>query len=207
MSRLLPPLLLLCLAPFASAAADAGRPSRADLQRVLERHGRSVVHVKGPRKAGPGVFVGAAGQVLTSVAPVDVRFTGLNATTVEHDGKSLPARVVMASQDLQVAVLAAPDGTYPAAPVKVLRDGDSLDGHWLVGVLPATKRQPARPVLARARAAQAPFYDVPLALPAGSPVFDAEGRLVAVVVKKHRRGCRVLPLNAVKVELASVDLP
>ncbi|MFP2957631.1 serine protease [Myxococcus sp. 1LA] len=205
MSRLLP-LLLLCLVPFA-AAAEEGRPSRADLQRVLERHGRSVVHVKGPRNAGPGVFVGAAGQVLTSVAPVGASFTGMNAATVEHDGKALPARVVMASQDLQVAVLAAPDGTYPAAPVKVLRDGDSLDGHWLVGVLPAAKGQPARPVPARARAAQAPFYDVPLALPAGSPVFDADGRLVAVVVKKHRRGCRVLPLNAVKVQLASVDMP
>lgn len=206
MSRL-PPLLLVCLLPFASAAAEADKPSRADLQRVLERHGRSVVHVKGPRNAGPGVFVGSAGQVLTSVTPVGASFTGLNAATVEHEGKTLPARVVMASRDLQVAVLAAPDGAYPAAPVKVLRDGDSLDGRWLVGVLPAKKGQPARPVPARARATQAPFYDFPLALPAGSPVFDAEGRLVAVVVKKHRRGCRVLPLSAVKMELASVDMP
>ncbi|WP_426751055.1 serine protease [Myxococcus sp. Y35] len=205
MARLLP--LVLCLVSSSATAADGDRPSRADLQRVLERHGRSVVHVKGPRRAGPGVFVGAEGQVLTSVAPVGTRFTGLNATTVEHDGKSLPARVVMASEDLQVAVLAAPDGTYPAAPVKVLKEGASLEGQWLVGVLPATRRQPATPVPAQARAAPPPFYDVPLALPAGSPVFDAEGRLVAVVVKQHRRGCRVLPLGAVKVQLAAMDTP
>jgi len=205
MARLLP--LVLCLASLSSAAADGERPSRADLQRVLERHGRSVVHVKGPRRESPGVFVGAAGQVLTSVAPVGASFTGLNATTVEHDGKSLPARVVMASEDLLVAVLAAPDGSYPAAPVRVLREGASLEGHWLVGVLPASKGKPATPMPARARPAPPPFYDVPLALPPGSPVFDADGRLVAVVVKKHRRGCRVLPLSAVKVQLSAMETP
>ncbi|GHG73412.1 serine protease [Comamonas sp. JC664] len=205
MARLL--TLVLCLTSLASAAADRERPSRAALQRVLERHGRSVVNVQGPRRAGPGVFIGAAGQVLTSVAPVGLGFTGLNATTVEHEGKTLPARVVLASEDLQVAVLAAPEGTYPAAPVKLLKDGASLAGQWLVGVVPATKGQPARPVPAQARAAPAPFYDVALALPAGTPVFDAEGRLVAVVVKQLRRGCRVLPLGAVKVELAAMDTP
>jgi hypothetical protein len=126
---------------------------------------------------------------------------------VEHDGKALPARVVLASAALKVAVVAAPDGTYPAAPVKLLKDGDSLEGRWVVGVVPAAKGQPARPMSVRASSAPAPFFDVPLALPAGSPVFDADGRLVAVVVQRHRRGCRVLPLGAVKVRLAAADGP
>ena len=206
MSRLPPLLILLCLIALPSLAGEA-RPSRADLQRVMELHARSVVRVRGPRLAGPGVIVGSAGQVLTSLEPVGEEFVGLNAATVEHDGKALPARVVLASAALKVAVVAAPDGTYPAAPVTLLKDGDSLEGRWVVGVVPAAKGQPARPMAVRASSAPAPFFDVPLALPAGSPVFDADGRLVAVVVQRHRRGCRVLPLGAVKVRLAAADGP
>lgn len=198
--------LLLCLVALPSPClAGEGRPSRADLRRVMELHARSVVRVRGPKQVGTGVIVGSAGQVLTSLEPVGEAFVGLNAATVEHDGKALPARVVMASAALKVAMVTAPDGTYPAAPVKLLKDGDSLAGRWVVGVVPATRGQPARPVPAQASEAPAPFFDVPLALPAGSPVFDADGRLVAVVVQRHRRGCRVLPLGAVKVQLASVD--
>jgi hypothetical protein len=207
MSRL-PPLLLLCCLVALPSFAGEGRPSRADLQRVMELHARSVVRVRGPKQSGPGIIVGAGGQVLTSVEPVGEAFVGLNAATVEHDGKVLPARVVLANAALKVAVVAAPDGTYPAVPVKLLKDGDSLDGKWVVGVLPATKGQPARPVAAQASGnAPEPFYDVPLALPAGSPVFDGDGRLVAVVVQRNRRGCRVLPLGEVKVQLASAEAP
>ncbi|MCP3141071.1 MXAN_2756 family trypsin-like serine endoprotease [Pyxidicoccus xibeiensis] len=207
MSRLLPLLLCLACLPHPALAGE-GRPSRADLQRVMEQHARSVVRVRGPKQASPGVIVGAAGQVLTSTEPVGGEaFVGLNAATVEHDGKALPARVVLANAALKVAVVAAPDGTYPAAPVKLLKEGDSLRGRWVVGVLPATKAQPARPVSAQVGSAPAPFFDVPLALPAGSPVFDSDGRLVAVVVQRHRRGCRVLPLTEVKVQLASADAP
>ncbi|WP_164017161.1 trypsin-like peptidase domain-containing protein [Pyxidicoccus trucidator] len=205
MSRLLP--LLLCLLALPSFAGEE-RPSRADLQRVMELHARSVVRVRGPRQTGPGVIVGAAGQVLTSVESVGEEFVGLNAATVEHDGKSLPARVVLANAALKVALVAAPDGTYPAVPVRLLKEGDSLAGRWVVGVVPGTKGQPARPVSAQASGnAPEPFYDVPLALPPGSPVFDADGRLVAVVVQRHKRGCRVLPLGAVKVQLAAADTP
>jgi hypothetical protein len=203
----LPLFLLLCLSALPSFAEEA-RPSRADLQRVMELHARSVVRVRGPKQARPGIIVGTAGQVLTSLEPVGEAFVGLNAATVEHDGKSLPAKVVLANAALKVAVVAAPDGTYPAAPVRLLKQGDSLDKKWVVGVVAGTKGQPARPVSAQASAnAPEPFYDVPLALPAGSPVFDADGRLVAVVVQRLKRGCRVLPLGEVKVQLASADAP
>jgi hypothetical protein len=46
-----------------------------------------------------------------------------------------------------------------------------------------------------------------MALPAGSPVFDTDGRLVAMVVQRHKRGCRVLPLGEVKGQLVSADAP
>jgi hypothetical protein len=207
MSRLLTLLLFCCLATLPASAADKGRPSRADLQRVLELHTRSVVKVRGPKRTGTGVIVGAAGQVLTSVDPLGEEYVGLNAATVEHEGKALPAKVMLASAALKVAMVAAPDGTYPAVPVKLLKEGEALTGRWVVGVLPAAKGQPARPMSAQAGGAPAPFFDVPLALPAGSPVFDADGRLVAVVVQRHKRGCRVLPVSAVKVQLASAGGP
>ncbi|HZI14660.1 MAG TPA: trypsin-like peptidase domain-containing protein [Myxococcus sp.] len=201
-------LLSFALLLLATSAAATERPSRADLQKALSLHERSVVRVRGPKQSGPGVIVGAAGQVLTSVAPVGEGFVGLNAATVEHDGKRLPARVVLANAALKVALVAAPDGTYPAVPVRLLKDGDSLAGQWLVGVVPGAKGQPARPVSAQARGgAPAPFFDVPMALPAGSPVFDTDGRLVAMVVQRHKRGCRVLPLGEVKGQLVSADAP
>src|SRR6185503_10462461 len=77
-------LLLLCLG-LTARADEAERPSRADMQKVLELYERSVVRVHGPRRAGPGVIVGSAGQVLTSVDHVsletaDVEFNGQRVT-------------------------------------------------------------------------------------------------------------------------------
>ncbi|MCP3101841.1 serine protease [Myxococcus sp. K15C18031901] len=205
MSRPTRLLALLLVATLPALAAEPGRPSRADLRRVMEQHTRSVVQVSGPRRSGTGVFVGAAGQVLTSVDPVGEEYVGLQAATVVHGEQRLPARVVLANVALRVAVVAAPDGAYPAVPVRLLKEGDSLAGRWVVGVIPASRRQPATPVTAQATRAPAPFFDVPLALPPGSPVFDAEGRLLAVVVQRTRGGCRVLPMSEVKVRLPSAD--
>ncbi|MCK8496540.1 S1 family peptidase [Myxococcus fulvus] len=207
MSRLSPLVLSLCLFALPALAADKARPSRADLQRVLEQHTRSVVKVSGPQRTGHGVIVGAAGQVLTSVEPVGEEYVGLQVATVEHAGQALPARVLLANGALKVAVVAAPDGAYPAVAVRLLKDGDSLEGRWVVGVVPGTRGRPSKPTAAQVSRAPAPFYDVPLALPPGSPVFDGDGRLVAVVVQRTRRGCRVLPMGEVKVTLASADGP
>ena len=66
---LIPTLLCLLLAWPPPAGAEP-RPSRADLQRVLELHARSSVRVRGPQHAGPGIIVGADGQVLTAVSLV-----------------------------------------------------------------------------------------------------------------------------------------
>jgi hypothetical protein len=45
--------------------------------------------------------------------------------------------------------------------------------------------------------------DVDLPLPPGSPLFDVNGRLVALVVQRRNGGCRALPLASVKLQLAS----
>jgi hypothetical protein len=195
MPRLLA-LLLLGLS-LAAHASGAERPTRADLQRALELHERSVVRVIAPRRSGPGVIVGSAGQVLTAVDHVS-----LETTEVEFGGKRLPASVVLANAGLKVAVIAAPNGTYPSVPVKVLPDG--LDGQWLIGVVRGRGKHPAEPFTAVARRSkQEPFVDVDLPFIPGTPLFDAQGRLVAVVVERRAKGCQALPLSAVKLQLAS----
>ncbi|RKG75727.1 serine protease [Corallococcus exercitus] len=197
---LIPALLCLLLALPTRAGAEA-RPSRADLQRVLELHARSSVRVRGPQHAGPGIIVGADGQVLTAVSLV-----GPESAQVEHAGNALTARVVLSSTVLQVAVVAGPQGAWPAAPVRLVPEG--LAGRWVVGVMPARKKgQRDTPRATLAKAAPAPFFDVDLTLVPGSPLYDGDGRLVGVVVERRGRGARALPLSAVKAELASADAP
>ncbi|MFB1479630.1 serine protease [Corallococcus sp. RDP092CA] len=197
---LIPTLLCLLLAWPPPAGAEP-RPSRADLQRVLELHARSSVRVRGPQHAGPGIIVGADGQVLTAVSLV-----GPDSVQVVHAGSALAARVVLSSTALQVAVVAGPQGTWPAAPVRLVPEG--LAGRWVVGVLPARRKgQRDTPKATVAKAAPAPFFDVDLTLVPGSPLYDGDGRLVGVVVERRGRGARALPLSAVKAELASADAP
>lgn len=195
----LPLVLLLSTLVSASALAQE-RPTRADLQRALAEHDRSVVKVRGARESGPGIIVGTEGQVLTAV-----RNVSLETARVVYEGQTLPARVVLANAALKVAVVAAPAGTYPAVPVQVAPG--SPVGQWLIGVVPARGRQPATPVSAQAHAAPEPFFDVDLLLPPGSPLFDTHGRLVAVVVQRQGSGCRALPLEAVKQQLVARDAP
>lgn len=187
---------LLLLTPSAEAArplAEA-RPTRATLQKVLELHERSVVQVRGPRRSGPGIIVGSEGQVLTSLEHVSLDV----GAEVRHDGNTLPAQVVAAHGTLKFAVVAAPSGTYPAVPVRP----EGAPGQWLIGVVRGRdKRQ--TPKIAQAREAPEPFLDVDLTLAPGSPLFDAQGRLVAVVVEQRGRRARAVLLGAVKTHLAA----
>jgi hypothetical protein len=195
----LPVFLIFCLG-LAAHAAGAERPTRADLQKAVELHERSVVRVLAPRKAGPGVFVGSEGQVLTAVDHVS-----LESTEVEYAGQKLAASVVLANAALKVAVVAAPSGSYPSVPVKVSADG--LEGQWLIGVIRGKgKKAPSQPFTAVAqRSKQEPFVDVGIPFAPGTPLFDVQGRLVAVVVQRRAGGCRALPLAAVKLQLASAS--
>lgn len=190
-------LLPLCLA-LTARAAGAERPTRADLQKAVELHERSVVRVLAPRRAGPGVIVGTEGQVLTAVEHVS-----LETTEVEFEGQRLPASVLLANAYLKVAVIAAPSGTYPSVPVKVSAEG--LDGQWLIGVIRGRgKKASSQPFTAVARRArQEPFLEVDIPFTPGTPLFDVKGRLAAVVVQRRAGGCRALPLSAVKLQLAA----
>lgn len=187
-------LVLLASAAGAARPAAEPRPTRATLQKVLELHERSVVQVRGPRRSGPGVIVGSEGQVLTSVEHVSLDV----GAEVQHGGNTLPARVVKAHGTLKFAVVAAPSGTYPAVPVR----SEGKPGQWLIGVVRG-KGNRKTPKVARARKAPEPFLDVDLALAPGSPLFDAQGRLVAVVVRQRGGRARAVLLGAVKLHLGA----
>lgn len=187
-------LLLLAPATLAARPVAEPRPTRATLQKVLELHERSVVQVRGPRGSSPGIIVGSEGQVLTSVAHVSLD----SGAQVQHGDTTLSARVVAANGQLKFAVVAAPSGTYPAVPVRP----DGVPGQWLIGVVRGRDKRET-PKVVQAREAPAPFLDVDLTLPPGSPLFDAQGRLVAVVVEQRGRRARAVLLGAVKTHLGA----
>ena len=191
-------LLLLVPALLALPARADAPPTRAALQRALEAHARSAVEVSrtDSARAGPGVIVGAGGQVLTSVQQV-----GLYEAQVRAGAGEERVPVLMANAALKVALVRLAGEGHPAAAVSLLPQKPGRP--WLIGVLDAGGKR-ARAVAGRASTARGPFLRVPLALAPGSPLFDAQGRLVAVAVaRRGQRACDVLPLGALKALLES----
>jgi len=167
------PLLLLF-----SSAVDAGPPpTRAALRKAFEANHATLVEVVGLRHTGPGVLVGSAGKILTSVD-----FVKGERATVRREGQLLSAKVRLASKALKVALLEIdPPGAYPSTAVRL---GEGPDGgDWLVALVQPRKGE-AAPVLAQvvhpAREGEASL-SVMATLPHGTPLFDDKGRLVAVV--------------------------
>lgn len=194
------PLLLVLSLLAALPAVANDRPTRAALQRALAQHERSAVHVRGPRQAGPGIIIGAQGQVLTAAALAGPDSARITVAAREHGGT-----VLHASRALRVAVLSLGEGTWSAAPVWLLSETEKAP--WLIGITRG-KDGRATPRAARARRAEGPFLDVALALAPGSPLYDAQGRLVAIAVERRGKGARVLPVAAVKRALtASAEAP
>jgi hypothetical protein len=176
-------------------AASPGPPSRAALRRTLEQNRPTLVEVVGPKARGPGVVVGARGEILTSVD-----YVGLEHAEVELGGRRFPAKVLAADGWLKIAIVSVQvDPALPAAAVAVRA---SLSrGQWLLGLNAASGDFPAAVgQVKRGPTAKRPFVDTDLALPAGSPVFDpAHGHLVAIAVERTGRlSARVLPISHVE---------
>jgi hypothetical protein len=194
------PALILSLLVLASDGPGA-RPTSAALRRTYETNRSSIVQVIGPKRSGAGIIVGTAGEVLTSlqyVGPIDAK--------VLWEGRELPARVTMADAHLGVAMveISSPD-SFPAVAVKLRNPLET--GSWVVGFLRPHGKKPAVLVgrIARSNGADAPFAETDLSLPAGSPVFDAQGRLIALAVERRgRRGTALLPLSTIKAGLAGM---
>ncbi len=194
----------LLLAFSAGASSAPSHPTHASLRKAYEQNVRSLVTVKHGKRSGPGVIVGAEGQVLTSVQYVSLETAQVNVDGVEHE-----ARVIAANAKLKIAVvqLPAPRGEPASWPAPAASASKLQRGDWVVGVIPASgAKKEASPVAGRvmtAASASSPFVLIDLALSPGSALFDPRGRLVAVVVERAGRiGSRALPIAAVRAELA-----
>jgi hypothetical protein len=185
-------------------AGAGARPTSAALRKAFEQARRSVVEVRGPRKSGAGVLVGRDGHVLTSVD-----FVGLEEARVVFQGKELQGRTVMASAPLKAAVVAAVaeegGGEFPAAAVQL--EEAFREGTWLVAAERGANGQPHPRLVQvyRGRKVTSPFVEVNAPLPNGTPLFDPQGRLVAMAVQRRRRTARALPMPEVKVLLAQAE--
>lgn len=156
------------------------------------------MEVIGPHASGAGVIVAENGQVLTSVD-----FVGLNDARVRIGTALFPAKVLIATADLQIALVGVdPPSHFPAVAV----DSSAFlkKGNWIFGIR-RSKNGALIPVLGkvtRSADQRNPFLEGDFSLPEGSPLFDARGRLVAVAVRPVRRRLRALPIAAVKSQLA-----
>lgn len=188
-----PLVLLLLLAPLL-AAAGPKPPTSAAYRKTFEHNQHAVVEVIGPKKRGPGVIVGAAGEVLTSVENV-----GLEAATVRIGKEELPAKVVLANAYLKVAIVKV-DRTLRAPAVRRIERFEP--GSWLIGI--HRDRRRAAPQLGQVKKrqrAKAPFVDTTLKLAPGTPVFDPHGKLVGITVVRRKSGSWVIPVPVVQSQL------
>lgn len=194
-------LWIFALALLVHPEAEAGRPTHAALRKAFESSRRAVVEVIGPKRSGPGVIVGAGGQVLTSV-----QFVGLEEARVRLEGAELPARVVLADAWLKISVVQLEPSERAPLPSAAVRVTDAFaQGDWLVGI----RREgsgalaPLAGQVLRGPSAAAPFIETDLPLPPGSPLVDLAGRLVAISVQQRGKwGSRALPIGPVKRRLA-----
>jgi len=196
-------------------AAAARKPTNAALRKAFENNAQAVVEVVGPHKSGAGVVVGAGGQVLTSVD-----YVSLEEATVKVAGQSFRAKVVVANADLKVAVVAvevppkapdAPDAGAPPAfrPPPVTLEETFVAGTELVAIVRDQAGAPAPRLVevSRGRQATSPFVEVNAPLPNGTPLFDPQGRLVAMAVQRRKSSARALPVTEVKGQLARAASP
>ena len=157
---------------------------------AVESLSAALVEVAGPRASGPGVVVGADGQVLTSV-----RFVGLDEVKIQSGGAAHDGTVLAADGRLGVAVVKAAGGRWPAVASR--HKEESRKGERLVAVTRDRAGEAATQVgtVLRVGTEARPFLHTDLRAAPGTPLFDARGKLVAILV--DGRG-RALPVSAVR---------
>lgn len=179
MNRLLV-LGLVALAAQASAQS-ASRPTRAALQRVAESCGPALVVVESPSGRGPGVVVGVRGEILTA-SGTDT--DALRETRVRLGEARLPLETVVDDPRAGLRVLRALGPLESGVQPVPLQPTDALSpGHWVIALVRKDGAWVSLPLqLRKAASGSASGAWVRAALPPGTPLFDARGRLVASIV-------------------------
>lgn len=195
---------LLLLLTLPAWAAEAERPTRAAMQKLRAQSEHTLLVIEGPEGRGPGVLVGAGGEILTSVAYVGLARARIHLGDSQHEG-----RVLYANAGTGLALLRAPTGVElrTAVPVRVL--SSFKPGHWVIAVTRDAKGElvtqplqwiPPPPTTGRAPGTRAALRT---RLPLGTPLFDARGRLVATVVEERRGISWAIPIEVMQRVVAS----
>lgn len=201
------------LALSASAhAQSAVRPTRAALQRVAASCGPSLVIVENGSSRGPGVIVGSRGEVLTSI-PLGAAKEGSGPTRVRVLDAVLEVEPLHADPSAGLRLLRAADAEQHALEPVPLEPTDELPaGHWVIALVRKDGAWVSLPLRLEqtktSKESGAARARVRAALPPGTPLFDARGRLVASVVAKGKgRSALVQPLGPLRRAMAGATPP
>lgn len=170
------------------AVSAAPQPSRAALRRAVEADSSAAVQVRAGARLGPGLQVGASGEVLTTID-----FITEAPSRLQRGEMTCEARLVHASAESRLALVAC-DAPLAESPIAV--SGRELSaGQWVIAVVRSKRAASPRPVRLFAEK-DGTLYSPPL--PLGTPLYDEQGRLAGLVSARERRGARVLPISALK---------
>ncbi len=192
-------------------AQSATRPTRAALQRVAASCGPSLVVVETAASRGPGVVVGNRGEVLTFAAAPSAGGGDAPPTTRVRVGEALLEAEALHEDHragLRLVRAATEEGhllqPVPFEPAELL-----TAGHWVIALVRKEGTWVSLPLqLVAAKGAGDTQVLVRAALPPGTPLFDARGRLVASVVNRGKgRSAGVRPLGALRRAVAGSTPP
>ena len=191
-------------------AQSATRPTRAALQRVAASCGPSLVVVETAASRVPGVVVGNRGEVLTFAAAPSAGGDAPPPTRVRVGEALLEAEALHEDHraGLRLVRAATAEGhllqPVPFEPADLL-----TAGHWVIALVRKEGTWVSLPLqLVAAKGAGDTQVLVRAALPPGTPLFDARGRLVASVVNRGKgRTAGVRPLGALRRAVAGSTPP
>src|SRR5436190_14355451 len=191
--------------PAQSAESSTASISR-EVKEIFEKSGRTVVKIRGTDEhgdlSGTGFFIDPAGMIYTAYSVGG----DTENLTVEFDGKTYPARLIMADLRSGIAILKA-DIATPALPIG---KSETLEVATPVMTIGYPLDLPSTPSFGMVAGFDRKFLDryfctthVRVNLPtqrgeAGSPLLNFKGEVVGILVAQIENGsaCYALPIDA-----------
>src|SRR5438045_7528632 len=193
-----------------SAAVQAPESSTASISRevkeIFEKSGKAVVKIRGTDQhgdlSGTGFFIDPAGMIYTAYSVGG----DTENLTVEFDGKTYPARLIMADLRSGIAILKA-DIATPTLPIG---RSETLEVATPVMTIGYPLDLPSTPSFGMVAGFDRKFLDryfctthVRVNLPtqrgeAGAPLLNFKGEVIGILVAQIENGsaCYALPLDA-----------
>jgi|SRR5882724_3845058 len=194
----------------ASVPAQSSEPSTASISRevkeIFEKSGKAVVKIRGTDEhgdlSGTGFFIDPTGMIYTAYSVGG----DTDNLTVEFDGKTYPARLMMADLRSGIAILKA-DIATPALPIG---KSETMEVATPVMAIGYPLDLPSTPSFGMVAGFDRKFLDryfstthVRVNLPtqrgeAGAPLLNFKGEVVGILVAQIENGsaCYALPIDA-----------